>query len=146
MAGGSPSLLEQLLVEEVPRDRPLGLVVGDTGQDRDRVCVVTDPDGQFIAMLDRCPHRDIPYSGGLVKAGVLTCPGHFWCFDLETGRRTDEPSHTATLYPTRVVDGWVEAQVPAARASRLSSARVAGESRASHGSPRSVVRWLSTGC
>lgn len=101
------------LVEEVPRDRPLGLVVGDTGQDRDRVCVVTRPDGQFIAMLDRCPHRDIPLSGGLVKAGVLTCPGHFWCFDLETGRRTDEPSHAATLYPTRVVDGWVEAQVPA---------------------------------
>ncbi|WP_198652263.1 alpha/beta fold hydrolase [Nocardioides allogilvus] len=101
------------LVEEVLSDRPLGLVVGDTGQDRDRVCVVAKPDGQFIAMLDRCPHRDIALSGGLVKAGVLTCPGHFWCFDLETGRRTDEPSHAATLYPTRVVDGWVEAQVPA---------------------------------
>ena len=80
------------LVEEVPRDRPLGLVVGDTGQDRDRVCVVTRPDGQFIAMLDRCPHRDIPLSGGLVKAGVLTCPGHFWCFDLETGRSTEPPA------------------------------------------------------
>lgn len=101
------------LVEEVLHDRPLGLVVGDTGQDRDRVCVVAKSDGQFVAMLDRCPHRDIALSGGLVKAGVLTCPGHFWCFDLETGRRTDEPSHAATLYPTRVVDGWVEALVPA---------------------------------
>ena len=135
------------LVEEVPRDRPLGLVVGDTGQDRDRVCVVARPDGRFVAMLDRCPHRDISLSGGLVKAGVLTCPGHFWRFDLETGRRTDEPSHAATLYPTRVVDGWVEAQVPAP-APRVSMRELAArrEPGVPERIPRSVSRWSSTGC
>ncbi len=63
-------------------------------------------------MLDRCPHRDIALSGGLVKDGTLVCPGHFWCFDVTTGARTDLPERGATVYPTRVVDGWVEAVLP----------------------------------
>lgn len=98
--------------EELVRDRPIGLVVGDSGQDRDRVCVVRTSKGEYVAMLDRCPHRDVALSGGLVKDGVLVCPGHFWCFDLSTGARTDLPDRGATVYPTRVVDGWVEALLP----------------------------------
>jgi pimeloyl-ACP methyl ester carboxylesterase len=43
------------------------------------------------------------------------CPGHFWRFDLATGARSDLPERGATLYPTRVVDGWVEALLPPAQ-------------------------------
>lgn len=99
--------------DELVPDRPLGKVVGDSGQDRDRVCVVLTREGDYVAMLDRCPHRDVALSGGIVKDGTLTCPGHFWCFDVRTGARTDLPERAATLYPTRVVDGWVEAMLPA---------------------------------
>lgn len=99
-------------VEEVVPDRPVGKVVGDSGQDRDRVCVVLTNEGGYLAMLDRCPHRDIALSGGIVKDGTLACPGHFWRFDLRTGRRTDLPECGATVYPTRVADGWVEAMLP----------------------------------
>lgn len=99
-------------VEEVVPDRPVGKVVGDSGQDRDRVCVVLTNEGGHLAMLDRCPHRDIALSSGIVKDGTLVCPGHFWRFDLRTGRRTDLPECGATVYPTRVVDGWVEAMLP----------------------------------
>lgn len=98
--------------EDLSPNRPLGATVGRTGQDRDRVCVVSGPDGVPVAMLDRCPHRDIALSGGTVRDGTLVCPGHFWCFDLADGRRTDRPEQGATLYPTRVVDGWVEALIP----------------------------------
>ncbi len=100
-------------VEELDRDRPAGRLVGSSGQDRDRVCVVTGTDGRPQALLDRCPHRDIALSGGIVREGRLVCPGHFWRFDLTTGRRTDRPEHAVTLYPTRVVDGWVQALLPA---------------------------------
>jgi nitrite reductase/ring-hydroxylating ferredoxin subunit len=100
-------------VDDVHPERPVGRVVGDSGQDRDRVCVVERPDGSHVAMLDRCPHRDIALSGGVVRDGTLVCPGHFWRFDLVTGERTDLPTQVMTLYPTRVVDGWVEAQLPA---------------------------------
>lgn len=99
-------------VDDVAPGRPVGRLVGDSGQDRDRVCVVVLADGGHVAMLDRCPHRDIALSGGIVKDDELVCPGHFWRFDLGTGRRTDLPEQVATLYPTRVVDGWVEALLP----------------------------------
>jgi nitrite reductase/ring-hydroxylating ferredoxin subunit len=99
-------------VGDVAPDRPIGLVVGDSGQDRDRVCVATASDGLPVAMLDRCPHRDIALSGGIVRDGTLVCPGHFWRFDVRTGARSDLPDRGATVYPTRVVDGWVEAELP----------------------------------
>lgn len=99
-------------VEELASGQPVGRVVGDSGQDRDRVCVVRSSPGEYVALLDRCPHRDIALSNGLVRDGTLVCPGHFWCFDLRTGRRTDLPERRATVYPTRVVDGWVEALLP----------------------------------
>ena len=98
--------------EEIVPDRPVGKVIGDSGQDRDRICVAARGDGDYVALLDRCPHRDIALSGGIVKDGNLICPGHFWRFDLATGERTDRPDTGATLYPTRVVDGWVEALLP----------------------------------
>jgi nitrite reductase/ring-hydroxylating ferredoxin subunit len=108
-------------IEDV-RDRyPLGVLLEDEpgidpGSDRARVCVArfTDAEGndRVQGMLDRCPHRDIALSGGLVKDGLLTCPGHFWQFDLRDGHRTDLPEQVATLYPTRVEDGWVWVQLP----------------------------------
>lgn len=93
--------------------RPVGRIVGDSGQDRDRVCVIRTQSDTFTAFLDRCPHRDIALSGGTIRDDTLVCPGHFWCFDLDTGERTDLPERGATRYPTRVVDGWVEALLPA---------------------------------
>lgn len=99
-------------VDDVQPDQPVGIVIGDSGQDRDRVCVVVRDDGEYVALLDRCPHRDIALSDGVVKDGVLICPGHFWRFDLRTGERTDLPHRGATVYPTRVVDGWVEVMLP----------------------------------
>lgn len=98
-------------VADLEPDRPLGRQVGDTGHDRDRVCVIAHANSH-VAMLDRCPHRDIALSGGIVHGGELVCPGHFWRFDLETGQRVDQPATVLTLYPTRVVDGWIEALVP----------------------------------
>lgn len=99
-------------VDELSTDRPLARLLGSTGHDRDRVCVAVTADGEPVAMLDRCPHRDIALSLGVVRDNVLVCPGHFWRFDLRTGVRSDDPGTAATTYPTRVVDGWVEAQVP----------------------------------
>jgi nitrite reductase (NADH) small subunit len=99
-------------VDEVDTGHPVGRTVG-TSDDGDRaICVVRRPGGEFVAMLDRCPHRDIPLSRGTVKDGMLTCPGHFWRFDLATGERSDLPEMRATVYPTRVTDGWLEVSLP----------------------------------
>lgn len=105
-------------VDELPPGRPLARVIGTSGQDRDQVCVVATKSGP-AAMLNRCPHRDIALSEGIVQDNALVCPGHFWRFDLGTGARRDRPDDGLTLYPVRVVDGFVEACVPDA-APRLS--------------------------
>lgn len=98
--------------DELELDKPLGRVVegGPAGQP---VCVIAHA-GRLMAIVDRCPHRDIALSGGIVRGGELVCPGHFWRFDLRSGRRVDEPATTLSPYPSRVVNGWVEALIPAA--------------------------------
>ncbi len=40
-----------------------------------------DGDGAPGALLDRCPHRNVPLSRGEVADGCLTCPYHGWQFD-----------------------------------------------------------------
>lgn len=104
-------------VDDLDPARPLGRVVGDGTNDRDRVCVVAHSE-RFVAMLDRCPHRDIALSGGIVRDGELVCPGHFWRFDLATGRRVDDAKTTLNTYITRVVDDWIEALIPASAPKR----------------------------
>ena len=48
--------------------------------------------------------------GGLVREGILTCPGHFWRYDLRTGQCINRPDRIAS-YPCRVIDGWVDVLV-----------------------------------
>ncbi len=91
--------------------RPFGTEVDEIQPDP-RVCVVLHQ-GHPLAMLDRCPHRDLRVSGGLVRDGLLTCPGHFWRFALSDGRRTDLPTEQLNLYQTRTDEqGWVWALIP----------------------------------
>ncbi|MBK9262842.1 MAG: aromatic ring-hydroxylating dioxygenase subunit alpha [Polyangiaceae bacterium] len=40
-----------------------------------------DGDGKPGALLDRCPHRNVPLSIGEVVEGQLQCPYHGWRFD-----------------------------------------------------------------
>ena len=99
-------------VADIPDGLALALEIDSALTPDPRVCVVSDAD-RPQAMLDRCPHRDVRLSGGVVRDGLLTCPGHFWRFSLTDGRRTDLPDEVATLYPTRLDDdGWVWALIP----------------------------------
>jgi nitrite reductase/ring-hydroxylating ferredoxin subunit len=85
-------------------------------------------DGSPVAVADVCAHRSTTLSGGLVRDGILTCPGHFWRYDLRTGQCINRPDRIAS-YRCRVVDGWVDVLVPdpapvlGMRASLLAAAR-----------------------
>ncbi|HZY19955.1 MAG TPA: aromatic ring-hydroxylating dioxygenase subunit alpha [Ramlibacter sp.] len=37
--------------------------------------------GQAVALVDRCPHRNVPLSCGQVRDGAIHCPYHGWAFD-----------------------------------------------------------------
>lgn len=68
-------------------------------------------DGSPVAVADVCAHRGTALSGGLVRDGILTCPGHFWRYDLRTGQCINRRDQIAS-YPCRVIDGWVDVLVP----------------------------------
>ncbi|MEM9069400.1 MAG: aromatic ring-hydroxylating dioxygenase subunit alpha [Myxococcota bacterium] len=73
-------------------------------------------DDGVSALLDRCPHRNVPLSLGRVEQGTLQCGYHGWRFDGSgacvevpglcgagnkgTGRRVD-------AFPTREEDGFI---------------------------------------
>jgi nitrite reductase (NADH) small subunit len=41
--------------------------------------------GRIVAFENRCPHADGPIGRGRIAGAAVTCPWHFFRFDLETG-------------------------------------------------------------
>lgn len=71
--------------------------------------------GDAVALLDRCPHRNVPLSLGRVTAGRLECAYHGWQFDSEgmcrhipglTGK-TQLANRAAPRFTTSEQDGYV---------------------------------------
>ena len=84
--------------------------------------VVFNLDGEFFALLDRCPHQGGPLSEGILcgltrseepgtyrfsRAGeFLRCPWHQWEFDIRTGKSWFDPRRTKVRpFPATVEAG-----------------------------------------
>lgn len=71
--------------------------------------------GKPGALLDRCPHRNVPLSLGRTVEDRLECAYHGWRFDTEGACRfipslTSEPEgkgRRAPSYPARELDGFI---------------------------------------
>jgi phenylpropionate dioxygenase-like ring-hydroxylating dioxygenase large terminal subunit len=60
------------------------------------IVLFRDAEGKVGALLDRCPHRNVPLSGGeIAKDGTIQCPYHGWRFD-RAGTCRAVPSFTGT--------------------------------------------------
>lgn len=75
-----------------------------------------DEEGTAHAVLDRCPHRNVPLSEGNVCNGVIECAYHGWRFDSQgrnvkvPGLSVDTPvakARNVAAFPTREQDGFV---------------------------------------
>jgi nitrite reductase (NADH) small subunit len=93
---------------------------------RGREVVVFNIDGEYHAVLNRCPHQAGPVAEGPItntakaSAGtgwvpeailnnrVLRCPWHALEFDITTGHAVCNPRWRVRVYETRVQDGIVE--------------------------------------
>lgn len=74
--------------------------------------------GEFVAVLNICPHELAPVCRGLVSGTtlpsppgeyrwgrdgeILSCPWHGWEFDLLTGKALADPKVRVRRYPTEV--------------------------------------------
>jgi thiamine pyrophosphate-dependent acetolactate synthase large subunit-like protein/nitrite reductase/ring-hydroxylating ferredoxin subunit len=74
---------------------------------------LTNIDGGFTAMENRCPHQGGPLGEGSIETGNdgkcwLRCPWHGWDFDPKTGRPPGGHEDSGqTLYPVDVRDGGI---------------------------------------
>jgi nitrite reductase (NADH) small subunit len=83
--------------------------ITDVPQGESRVFVVRgseiavfNVEGRFFALSNHCPHQGGPLVAGTLHEKTLTCPWHFWQFDLETGASSVNPSVSVATYPVRV--------------------------------------------
>jgi phenylpropionate dioxygenase-like ring-hydroxylating dioxygenase large terminal subunit len=80
------------------------------------ICLFRDGDGHVGAMVDRCPHRNVPLSLGRLRDGLLECRYHGWRFDRAGACRAipglcaDDPGRrgrAAETVPCVEQDGFV---------------------------------------
>ena len=102
--------LEWIRVAEVS-ELPSGRVKTVTA--RTHSMALTNIDGVFTAMDNRCPHQGGPLGEGSIETGAdgkcwLRCPWHGWDFDPQTGRSPGAfEDEGQTLYPVEVREGEV---------------------------------------
>jgi len=68
-------------------------------------------DGRLIACASICPHEDVSLEGGDLDGAQITCPGHGYEFDLETGRCRHDRSLELRRYQARRAGDWIEVRI-----------------------------------
>ena len=73
--------------------------VNEIGNNQPRRAVLNDipillarVEGQLKAWSDTCLHRGASLSQSSLDSGIVTCPAHFWQFDLHDGHCLQVPS------------------------------------------------------
>ena len=77
-----------------------------------RAVLIALVDDQAHAISDVCPHRGASLSEGILRDGCITCPSHLWRFSVVDGMKQGDPRTRLSVFPTRVVDSWVEVDLP----------------------------------
>jgi phenylpropionate dioxygenase-like ring-hydroxylating dioxygenase large terminal subunit len=99
------------LSRQLRHDRPLARTVLGLP-----LALFRDSAGRAVAVVDRCPHRNVALSLGRVREGLLECRYHGWRFDREGRCRTipglvdenpDKRARRASTLPTTEHDGFV---------------------------------------
>jgi 3-phenylpropionate/trans-cinnamate dioxygenase ferredoxin subunit len=95
------------LVKDVASGAMKGFKAGD------KVVLVSNIDGKFYAIGDKCTHRGCSLLKGRLEGEVVTCPCHGSRFNVKTGAIVRGPAEEAELsFPVQIEgDGiWVEVQ------------------------------------
>src|SRR3569623_1431457 len=50
-----------------------------------KIILLIRAEGKIHAVCADCPHQDTPLAEGSVDGTILTCPLHFWQWDIRTG-------------------------------------------------------------
>ena len=64
--------------------------------------------GRYLAIDNRCPHKNGPLSDGIVSGNAVFCPLHNWKISLESGCAIAGGEGSVASYPVRVQNGVIE--------------------------------------
>jgi len=64
-------------------------------------------DGSLKAFQGVCPHASTPLAEADFDGTVLTCPVHYWTWDLNSGQPIHEHAVALAEYPVKIEDGVV---------------------------------------
>jgi len=78
-----------------------------------RSYAVFNVDGELQVTDAACPHRGGPLAKGVVRDGVVTCPSHWYSFDLSTGTCRTAPGYQLRKYPVIRRHGRTYVELPA---------------------------------
>jgi nitrite reductase/ring-hydroxylating ferredoxin subunit len=67
--------------------------------------------GRFLASTSICPHEDVSLLGGNLEGTVVTCPGHGYEFDLDSGQCGHDAGLRLRRFPVRLIDGAVHIDI-----------------------------------
>jgi nitrite reductase/ring-hydroxylating ferredoxin subunit len=65
------------------------------------IALFRDPDGEFHATDDACPHEGASLAEGSYHEGRVICPKHSWVFDVRSGDCLRMPGVRLACYATR---------------------------------------------
>lgn len=101
----------------VPLEQPAGRAQWSFAHDG-RLFAVFAVGDSFVVTDGGCPHNGGPLAEGLVRDGVVTCPWHWYAYELATGRCRTAAGYELRRYPVVEVDGRLYASIPPAGPAR----------------------------
>ncbi len=93
-------------VDELPSGTACTVMSGDLE------VAVFNVAGELFAIDNACAHTGGPLAEGVVRDGAVTCPFHWWRFDLRTGRRKGGDHIRQQTYAVEEIDGTIVVDVP----------------------------------
>ena len=100
-----PDFVRVASVDEVPEGT--GKAVEANGQP----VALFNVGGDFHALDGVCPHQGGPLGEGYLKGTVVTCPLHFWQFDVVKGHAPDFPDARITKFRVKVEAGQILVEI-----------------------------------
>jgi|tagenome__1003787_1003787.scaffolds.fasta_scaffold20976809_4 nitrite reductase (NADH) small subunit len=119
--------------ELVPLERPAGRAQWSFSHGGRIFAVFADGDSLYVTD-GACPHNGGPLAEGLVREGVVTCPWHWYAYELATGRCRTAAGYELRRYPVVEAEGLWYAAIPPAEAARSWSQILRAHARQGPGS------------
>jgi len=90
------ALFKVALVSEIPEGTGKAVLAGE------RRVALFNVRGIFHAVDGVCPHQGGPLGEGILDGDVVSCPWHFWQFDVVKGHAPDFPEASIPKFPVRI--------------------------------------------